>query len=378
MNQVMYFKVLLCLVLAITLKRINGQSSTCGQPTPPYGSTIIHPLQQNQHNSGSVVLFGCKEGFYLVGMPIIRCTGNTWTTIKFRCLGFCPDIGHILNGQVVHVTPKVGQAAVQFHCNKTHRLIGKPRLECINGRWNGVLPFCEKLKSCAPLSTPGNGTLHGSDTSHGAKASFACLTGFDLFGSRTLTCSNGVWNTITPTCKAQCQKITHPLNGRKYGTRFSHGAIASFECNVGYKLVGSRSLLCVDGKWNASVPVCNAMLCPRPSIPPNSYVIYPGIKGSYVHGIKLFLGCRDGYYLTGSPIMDCNHTVWSKVEFRCIAKCPALRQLKNGIITHVTLRNGGEVKIKCLTNYTLDGSSKRFCRKGKWSDGLPTCRGLWF
>ena len=60
------------------------------------------------------------------------------------------------------------------------------------------------------------------------------------------------------------------------------------------------------------------MLCPRPSIPPNSYVIYPGIKGSYVHGIKLFLGCRDGYYLTGSPIMDCNQTVWSKVEFRCI------------------------------------------------------------
>lgn len=57
--------------------------------------------------------------------------------------GFCPEIGHILNGQVVHVTPNVGQAAVRFHCNKTHRLIGKPRLECINGRWNGALPFCE-------------------------------------------------------------------------------------------------------------------------------------------------------------------------------------------------------------------------------------------
>ena len=57
--------------------------------------------------------------------------------------GFCPEIGNILNGQVVHVTPKVGEAAVRFHCNKTHRLIGKPRLECINGRWNGALPFCE-------------------------------------------------------------------------------------------------------------------------------------------------------------------------------------------------------------------------------------------
>ena len=61
--------------------------------------------------------------------------------------------------------------------------------------------LCLELKSCAPLSTPANGTLHGSATSHGAKASFSCLTGFDLFGSPTLTCSNGVWNAITPTCK---------------------------------------------------------------------------------------------------------------------------------------------------------------------------------
>ena len=61
--------------------------------------------------------------------------------------------------------------------------------------------LCLELKSCAPLSTPANGTLRGSDTSHGAKASFSCLTGFDLFGSPILTCSNGVWNAVTPTCK---------------------------------------------------------------------------------------------------------------------------------------------------------------------------------
>ena len=61
-----------------------------------------------------------------------------------------------------------------------------------------------------------------------------------------------------------------------------------------------------------------------------------------------------------------------------VAKCPVLDQLKNGIITLVTLRNGGEVEIKCLTNYTLDGSSKIFCRNGKWSDSLPICGGLWF
>ena len=57
--------------------------------------------------------------------------------------GFCPDFRHILNGEVVHVSPSIGKAAVRFRCNKEFRLIGTPRLECINGKWNGMLPFCE-------------------------------------------------------------------------------------------------------------------------------------------------------------------------------------------------------------------------------------------
>jgi len=66
------------------------QGSTCGPPTPPYGSSIIHPPKQENYNDGSVVLFGCKQGFYLVGPPIVTCSGNTWTEIKFRCLGIMP------------------------------------------------------------------------------------------------------------------------------------------------------------------------------------------------------------------------------------------------------------------------------------------------
>ena len=62
-----------------------------------------------------------------------------------------------------------------------------------------------------------------------------------------------------------------------------------------------------------------AMLCRKPAIPDNSYIIHPGTnKGSYVHGTKLFMACHDGYYLTGLPIMECNQTVWLKMEFNCI------------------------------------------------------------
>lgn len=51
-------------------------------------------------------------------------------------------------------------------------------------------------------------------------------------------------------------KIRDPPNGRKFGTRFSHGRVVSFECNLGFELVGVRALRCIHGKWNSSVPVC--------------------------------------------------------------------------------------------------------------------------
>ena len=59
-----------------------------------------------------------------------------------------------------------------------------------------------------------------------------------------------------------------------------------------------------------------------------------------------------------------------------IASCPIIASINNGVITHVTLREGGEVEIKCRTDYTLVGPSKLRCIEGKWNDSLPLCKGL--
>ena len=63
-------------------------------------------------------------------------------------LGFCPEVCNILNGKVSHVTPQVGEAAIEFRCaNNSFQLIGKTRLECLDGRWNGKLPYCQSKLS---------------------------------------------------------------------------------------------------------------------------------------------------------------------------------------------------------------------------------------
>ena len=65
--------------------------------------------------------------------------------------------------------------------------------------------FSTELKSCEPLQVPANGTMHGNDSTHGAKILFSCLTGFNLFGLRTLTCNNGEWSRSVPSCKGMRQ-----------------------------------------------------------------------------------------------------------------------------------------------------------------------------
>ena len=68
--------------------------------------------------------------------------------------------------------------------------------------------------------------------------------------------------------------------------------------------------------------------------------------------------------------------IYVSCHYIVIASCTVVDSIKNGIITHATLKEGGEVHIACLTNFTLVGSAKLTCIKGKWSDNLPSCKGL--
>ena len=68
--------------------------------------------------------------------------------------GFCPDLLQISNGRVIDTSPSIYEASVEFRCNENFRLVGRSRLECIDGRWNGKLPFCEsKLSLQSIVST---------------------------------------------------------------------------------------------------------------------------------------------------------------------------------------------------------------------------------
>ena len=60
---------------------------------------------------------------------------------------------------------------------------------------------------------------------------------------------------------ARCPELDRPTNGtvlfRRYNNR-NNQIVATFYCNEGFSLKGSRFLSCIHGhgKWNSSTPVC--------------------------------------------------------------------------------------------------------------------------
>lgn len=59
---------------------------------------------------------------------------------------------------------------------------------------------------------------------------------------------------------AYCKDPGSPQNGVRHGNEFTHSKRISFTCLPGYKLTGSASAVCINGKWSAAVPRCKGTI----------------------------------------------------------------------------------------------------------------------
>ena len=70
--------------------------------------------------------------------------------------------------------------------------------------WQKSCLFLFVAKDCGPLSVPLNGSLTGNETTFPNEASFSCDDGFILNGSRTRRCqADGFWSGIQATCNGK-------------------------------------------------------------------------------------------------------------------------------------------------------------------------------
>jgi len=91
---------------------------------------------------------------------------------------------------------------------------------------NDFQHYCQKsclflfiAKDCGPLAVPLNGSLTGNETTFPNEASFSCDNGFILNGSRTRRCqADGSWSGIQATCQGKIAvqmktKVLHFFSG---------------------------------------------------------------------------------------------------------------------------------------------------------------------
>ena len=59
-----------------------------------------------------------------------------------------------------------------------------------------------------------------------------------------------------------CPYLDQPTKGTlKYSYGVVVNSVASFKCNIGYKLVGNEKVVCLeDGTWSANIPLCQGYI----------------------------------------------------------------------------------------------------------------------
>ena len=347
----------------------------CGDPgTPKHGIKFY-----TNTTVGSLITFSCLNGYMLVGSSSIQCNNDgKWSDVIPQCLPIdCDDPGKPLFGRR-ELTNTTYRSTVTYTCfSSSYRLVGSATRRClINGSWSGSLPSCV-LIDCGPPESPMFGSVNFSNSTAGSLAVYNCQEGYRLVGVAQQTClDNETWSAVVPLCVAitECGSPDIPVFGVRLNNNFSVGAVVTYDCILGYNLIGSTSRTClVNGTWSGTVPVCRVINCSDPGTPNNGSRILGGT------GLLLTVeySCDEGHILVGSSIREClRNETWSGDIPECELVDCGSPEIPNpaGVVFSSNTTVGSTVIYTCLEGYDLVGEAERVClNNGTWSGRVPSC-----
>lgn len=174
---------------------------------------------------------------------------------------------------------------------------------------------------CSRLEPPQNGRVDIDGSTPGSTATYTCFPGFNIIGQSSRSCQlNGVWSGSAPFCQGvSCRVLNAPQNGRVTLSGTQVRDTASYECLPGFLLQGSRVRECqANGQWSRQEPTCVRTLL---------YVCSTGTFWSpcrfYVSNHKVFLlnSCYSGYLST----YDFHCCLPLSTQLLIVAPCQPLR-----------------------------------------------------
>ncbi|XP_053715495.1 sushi, von Willebrand factor type A, EGF and pentraxin domain-containing protein 1 isoform X1 [Synchiropus splendidus] len=333
---------------------------------------------------GGTVTLSCPTGFYGKGSAVFECQlGGSWSPnmSTFSCqLVICQKPAPLLHGFTEGDSYTYGDS-VMYSCLPGFIMQGVSVQTCRgDGTWSGSRPLCV-AQSCGAPPKVNNAIVQSSGDTYMHNASYACNDGLQLFGSKTLVClSNGTWSLPAPSCEAAshgCESPKQLLHGNLQEHVMNTGQAVQFQCDKGYTLVGEPLIKCMGGKtWSSPFPTCQPQSCPQP----------PGWRDSFRRsrspefhvGQSVRVTCPKGQQLRGSGTITCRpDRTWSPVSAVCErVSCGPPLHVANGVVRGAVFQFGDVAVYSCFGGYAMEGVGRSRClENGTWTPP-PTCRAV--
>ncbi|XP_061486595.1 complement receptor type 1 [Rhineura floridana] len=250
-------------------------SGDCNYPLVRH-ATLRSGDPKDSYPVGTVLNYRCIVGYEHIPRvnPSLTCLDNSsWSIENPRfCQGRRCRPPTLENGKIVKSNDfRLGDEII-FGCDEGYRLIGRKNVQCIvigtSVDWNRDPPFCQRIPCYSPPDID-NGKHSGQDRDdyeYGSAVTYTCNRGLSLIGTRTLSCviaENGVdgkWSAPAPECKVVACRRPEIENGRmttSYQPSYTYESAVMFECDHGYTLVGVNYVKCgADSTWQPALPRC--------------------------------------------------------------------------------------------------------------------------
>jgi hypothetical protein len=106
------------------------------------------------------------------------------------------------------------QSMVRYSCDEGHVMVGRSDLMCdIDQKWNGPPPRCEAFSCPDPPALVNGGFKIIEQSASSLVVEYECDPRFTLQGPKRLTCSEGSYDQVPPTCKSKAAAPVPPVGG---------------------------------------------------------------------------------------------------------------------------------------------------------------------
>ncbi|XP_067391171.1 complement factor H-like [Emydura macquarii macquarii] len=314
----------------------------------------------------------------------IQCLEEGWSPFP-ECIKTCrrPAFEHIH----FHTSKAVflPENILEYECAGGYQTVNKISIGHTVCGINGWTPEPQCLAiECEMLMLP-HGEVFPKEDKYldGDVVTFSCANRYTRVGPDSAQCYYFGWSPAPPTCKVEIKACGPPssiINGNiisELHEKYQHGDSVEYDCNLRFKMIGSKNIECIDGEWSSS-PSCieEEKTCVRPPSIVKGGAINVN-QNQYFHGDSVEYGCEGNLEIVGTNTIKCLSGEWTSLP-SCAdpsVLCVIPRNLEN--IRFLSIYNWQKnfyhkdvVRYRC--NSDVKKLKQTVCEYGKWSP-KPEC-----